>query len=1637
MTIGFGLSTDADPGGRFRLLADRPSLVLASLLLAVAALADGALEAHADTTTGASGFNGAVKTHFNTPATGAPTIDGVPQVGRTLTANAGTIADVNHLPTTIFPLGYEFRWVRVIGGTETEISGAQARTYTVTSNDVGSTLKVKVSFTDQGGAEETLKSAEVPAGPPGAKVAATQGTCPSGNDWCATLTAGYQSATLGASVLHIYGYGQTSSFGLLDPATITDGTTTYTVTQFFVSMSTSLHGGPVLVDSLIMGVTGGELPDGTVVNVDGTPLLVGTGTATSTAGQERWELADLGVSSLRWFDGQKVTVSLTLPPSTVPTPATGVPTIVGVPQVGQTLTAGVGTIADDNGLPTTLFPTGYEFQWVRVSGGTETEISSAQSQTYTVTSYDVGSRLKVRIGFTDRGGAAETRLSAAYPSQPPGVAVAASQGQCPPGADWCATLTAGHRPWTASQTINSYTFGFGDALGTLDPATFTHGGTEYTVTQVEVYVITWDSQWVTSLDDPNSVLIHSWKMTVTGGELPDGTVVNLGGTEFTVGTDSATSTVGQELWSLTALGLSLRWFEGQKVTVSAAFPPSTVLTPATGVPTIDGVPQVGQTLTANAGTIADDNGLPTTTFPMGYEFQWVRVNGGTETDIPGADQRTYDPASADVGSTLKVEVSFTDQGGAEETRPSLAYPTGPPGATVAGAPGDCPADNDWCATLTAGYGSGTLGATVMHVYGYGQSSGSGLLDPATFTHGTATYTITEVFVSLNTSLNGSTDLTEILVMTVTGGELPDGTVVSVAGSAFIVGADTATSTIGQESWDLADLGVSLRWFEGQKVTVSLAFPPSTDPGPGVTPLTVRFENAPGTHDGENEFTVEIIFSEAAAGMTNKGLRAAMQVSGGTAKRMRRVSLDDAHRIATIFPDGDADVQLSFEPTVDCADVHALCTAAGGKLEAQVSIEIPGPAHVPSALIAEFTNVPHDHAGKKRLDLHIVFSEPPVGGREAVRAALEVARGSKWGVKPLDDTGVRYNAAMRPYGFKPIVVTLAPTSDCNAAGALCTASGGRLEQEVSVKIHGPIEISVADARVDEGPDAELDFAVTLDRARGDTVHVDYATEDGSATAGVDYTATSGTLTFAAGETAKTVSVPVLDDGHDEDESLILRLSNPVGGRITDGEAIGTISNTDLMPKAWLGRFGRTAAEQYLEAAEDRFRAGAAPGTAVSVAGYALTLGDPEAYLNAENTFPVRPSLWAELETGFDTLEPQSRTLTVDDLVRGTAFSLTAGSDAPGSLRSSLWGRGSISSFEGLEGDLKVEGDVTSMMLGADLARGRWSAGAMLAHTRGDGRYQATDNGTLTSELTGLYPYGRYTLTDRVTAWGIVGYGQGTLELTPEGQDAMETDMDLMMGALGLRGILVQAPEQGGLELALTSDALGVRTRSEAVPGDLNEAEADAARVRIGLESTWHGAKLADGALTPRLELGLRHDAGDAETGFGIDGGGAAQWSSASGRLSLELSGRALLSHEADGFTEHGLAGTVGYDARPSSQLGLAAHLAHSTGASTTGGMQGLLERRTLDGLGAGPDPEGIRIEGRAGYGLPAFGGRFVATPWLGLSHSNESDELRAGWTLATGGRGDAAFELGLEGAASKHRSNATPERELLLHLRTRW
>jgi hypothetical protein len=99
----------------------------------------------------------------------------------------------------------------------------------------------------------------------------------------------------------------------------------------------------------------------------------------------------------------------------------------------------------------------------------------------------------------------------------------------------------------------------------------------------------------------------------------------------------------------------------------------------------------------------------------------------------------------------------------------------------------------------------------------------------------------------------------------------------------------------------------------------------------------------------------------------------------------------------------------------------------------------------------------------------------------------------------------------------------------------------------------------------GATAVIAVRVTLSPAASSTVTVSYATANGTAAAGSDYTAASGSLTFAAGETFKTIAIPIVGDTVDEpNETFVVNLSNPTNASLADGQATVTIVDDDPTP-----------------------------------------------------------------------------------------------------------------------------------------------------------------------------------------------------------------------------------------------------------------------------------------------------------------------------------------------------------------------------------------------------------------------------------------------------------------------------------------
>ncbi len=611
--------------------------------------------------------------------------------------------------------------------------------------------------------------------------------------------------------------------------------------------------------------------------------------------------------------------------------------------------------------------------------------------------------------------------------------------------------------------------------------------------------------------------------------------------------------------------------------------------------------------------------------------------------------------------------------------------------------------------------------------------------------------------------------------------------------------------------------------------------------------------------------------------------------------------------------------------------------------------------------------------------------------------------------------------------------------------------------VSFEVLEAAVLSVADASATEGTDEALDFVVTLDREATGTVTVSYATEDGVATEPADYTATSGTLSFAAGETTQTVSVPIVNDGHDEgSETMTLTLSGATGATITDDRATGTISNDGHIPEAWLARFGRTVTGQVLDAVETRLSATRAVGVEARLAGEALPSSDEAAASLASWLAPAEPDrgLMSQADAPGG-VRFETRALTERDFLVGTSFAMTAQAGEGGGF-ASLWGNASVTGFDGRRANLTLDGEVTTGLIGVDWAADNRVMGLALGHSRGTGNYRGAEgspgmDGKIEATLTGLYPYAGIDLTDRLSVWAAAGHGTGEVTVTPSGGADLTADLSMSMLAAGLRNEVLR-PAGSGLSLAVKGDARFTRTSSDAVNGmstdtgggNLAAADADVWLLRAGIEGSQTMTLTAGATLTPSFGVGLRLDGGDAETGMGADIGGGLAFADPASGLTLDLKARGLLAHEASGFREWGASIAASWDPRPTTDRGPALSLTQTWGASPSGGMDALLSRETLAGLAA-DDSAGTfgaagRLEGELGYGIAMFGGAFTGTPNVGFALSDGgAREWRVGWRLSPGGtaRGDFDFGFSLDATRRDPAGGGAPEHAVALKGALRW
>ena len=223
----------------------------------------------------------------------------------------------------------------------------------------------------------------------------------------------------------------------------------------------------------------------------------------------------------------------------------------------------------------------------------------------------------------------------------------------------------------------------------------------------------------------------------------------------------------------------------------------------------------------------------------------------------------------------------------------------------------------------------------------------------------------------------------------------------------------------------------------------------------------------------------------------------------------------------------------------------------------------------------------------------------------------------------------------------------------------------------------------------------------------------------------------------------------------------------------------------------------------------------------------------------------------------------------------------------------------------------------------------------------------------------------------------------------------------------------------------------RTASDAVE-DLVDARGATSRVRVMLEGSGSMPLAGGGMLEPSLEAGLRYDAGDAETGAGIEVGGGLAY--AAGRLAVRVDARVLVAHEDTAYEEWGFSGSILY--RPEENgRGLSMDLGPAWGA-TQSGVEELWSRQDVGGLapGAAGPAAGQRLRAEFGYGLAGRGNSDrLWYPYVGAqAEGGAGGMLTLGLRLRSGPELQAAVEVG-----RRDNGREPPEHALQLRGSYRW
>ena len=908
----------------------------------------------------------------NSPATGVPTVRGTAQVGETLAADTSDIADEDGLDS----VSYHYQWMR----TDANIADATDSTYTLTDDDQGKTIRLKVTFIDDNGNSETLTSAatvevskrpqflvsNLGVGVEGAGgIQRTLSAARSGFAQAFTTgakTNGFALGSVDIQVSHFYDASNTADQlrvtinGVASEGEPGDAHCTLTNPSSFTALSVITFEAPtgagscpqLAAETTYFVVIEWISPTGTdsfAVIPQTYTTKESAATAEDPGGAEGWSIADhsyyLSVSSdARTWTAYDEMASFKIKveegdaaAAKANSPATGVPTISGTVQVGETLTADTSGIADEDGIDDVEF----SYQWL----ADDTDIDGATSSTYTLTASEQGQTVQVRVTFTDDAENEETLTSEAT------AAVAAK--------------------------VNS---------------------------------------------------------------------------------------------------------------------------PATGLLTITGTPQVGQTLTADTSAIEDADGLE----DVSYEYQWIA--GGT--DIDGATSSSYELTSSEQGKTIQVRVTFTDDADNEETLTSeatVAVAAATASAPLTAAFQDLPDSHDGSTAFTFRVlFSEDVGISYVNMRDDAFNLDDGDVTGARRVDGrNDLWEITvepddnsDVGITLPANRSCTTtgaictredsprQLTNSPTASVTGPAEAPPTNTSGAGAPTISGTPQVEQTLTADTSSITDedglTNVSYRyqWIAGgSDIAGATGSTYTLTYGEKGQTIQVRVTF---TDDANNEETLTSAATVAVAAAPNREATGQPTISG-TLQVGQTLTADTAN---IVDQDGLTNATFEYQWVVGGSDIggatgstYTLTASEQGQTiqvrvsfnddkgnaESLTSVATEAVAAKPAPLTASFSNVPSSHDGSTEFTFDLAFSENLELSYRTLRdhAFAKDAQNEDHVVaaqRKVQGSNQTWTITVEPSGNGAITITLPETTDCNVTGAICTSDGRMLSNSTTVSISGP-------------------------------------------------------------------------------------------------------------------------------------------------------------------------------------------------------------------------------------------------------------------------------------------------------------------------------------------------------------------------------------------------------------------------------------------------------------------------------------------------------------------------------------------------------------------------------------------------------